>query len=337
MQCLENMSLISSLLTDLKKNNIYMRLITLLILTFVLFSDEEGYASNDNVEIFYKDFGPVDNKPVLLVMGLGGQLTFWPDYFIDSLQKNGYRPIVYDNRDVGLSTSFKEYGRPNFVWNYFKFYTGLPINSIYSLKDMANDGLAVLNHLEIEKAHLVGMSMGGMISQYMATNNQERFLSLTLIASMAKTPDASTAPKGRLGRLLNNRTIGQKSMNDRIDRAIEIYTILDAGNTNFDTEEFKKGVIENINRSQDDSGFSRQLMAIVADESREKWVSGITLPTLIIHGELDPLIPFKEGVRTHELINSSKFLPVKNMGHLLSETALNEFDSDFIKHLDINS
>ena len=314
-----------------------MRLAILIIFSFFVFSEDEGYATNGDVQIYYKDFGPENNTPVLLVMGLGGQLTYWPQFFIEFLQENGYRPIVYDNRDVGLSTSFKEYGRPNFIWNYVKFYTGLPIRSTYSLEDMANDGLAVLDHLSIDKSHLVGMSMGGMISQHLASNNEERFYSLTLIASMAKTPDASTAPKGRLAKLLNDRSRREKTIEKRIERAVEIYSILDAGNTDFDTPEFKQGVIDNINRSKEDSGFSRQLLAILADKSREESVRNITLPTLIIHGELDPLIPFKEGLNTHKLINSSTFVPVKDMGHLLTQKSLDNFNSEIIVHLDSNS
>jgi len=314
-----------------------MRLAILIIFSFFVFSEDEGYAINGDVQIYYKDFGPENNTPVLLVMGLGGQLTYWPQFFIEFLQNNGYRPIVYDNRDVGLSTSFKEYGRPNFIWNYVKFYTGLPIRSSYSLEDMANDGLAVLDHLSIDKSHLVGMSMGGMISQHLASNNEERFYSLTLIASMAKTPDASTAPKGRLAKLLNDRSRREKTIEKRIERAVEIYSILDAGNTDFDTPEFKQGVIDNINRSKEDSGFSRQLLAILADKSREESVRNITLPTLIIHGELDPLIPFKEGLNTHKLIKSSTFVPVKEMGHLLTQKSLDNFNSEIIVHLDSNS
>tara|TARA_B100000575_G_C23050724_1_gene604860 strand:- start:254 stop:1201 length:948 start_codon:yes stop_codon:yes gene_type:complete len=313
-----------------------MRFILIVIFSFFIFSEDEGYATNGDVKIYYKDFGPVTNTPVLLIMGLGGQLTYWPDFFIDFLIENGYRPIVYDNRDVGLSTSFKDSGRPNFIWNYVKFYTGLPIISTYSLEDMANDGLAVLDHLDIDKSHLVGMSMGGMISQHLASNNSNRFYTLTLIASMAKTPDASTAPKGRLAKLLNDRSRSQKTIEKRIERAIEIYSLLDAGNTDFDTKEFKQGVIDNINRSKEDSGFSRQLLAILADRTREESVKNITLPTLIVHGELDPLIPFNEGLNTHELIKSSTFIPVKDMGHLLTKKSLDKFDVEIINHLDSN-
>ncbi len=111
----------------------------LIIIVLLLPSLEanEGYVDNNGVKIFYVDHGPASNEPILLVQGLGGQLTFWPDELISTLQNNGFRPIVYDNRDVGLSENFEEYGRPNFVWNYTKFYLGLPMKSAYSLADMA--------------------------------------------------------------------------------------------------------------------------------------------------------------------------------------------------------
>ena len=136
----------------------------LIIIVLLLPSLEanEGYVDNNGVEIFYVDHGPASNEPILLVQGLGGQLTFWPDELISTLQNNGFRPIVYDNRDVGLSENFEEYGRPNFVWNYTKFYLGLPMKSAYSLADMASDGIAVIDHLDLEQTHLLAMSMGAV-------------------------------------------------------------------------------------------------------------------------------------------------------------------------------
>ena len=100
---------------------------------------EEGYAKKDNLEIYYRDYGPSDGIPVLLVMGLGGQLTFWPPYMIKSLQDSGYRPIAYDNRDMGLSSRFNS--NPTFLSNYLKYYLNMPIKSEYKLDDMANDAV----------------------------------------------------------------------------------------------------------------------------------------------------------------------------------------------------
>lgn len=110
-----------------------LKTVLLVLLSFCLFSENEGYAKNDNVNIFYLDHGPKEGTPILMIQGLGAQLTYWPDELISLLQQNGYRPIVFDNRDAGLSDNFDEKGRPPFIWNYIKFYLNLPMRSTYSL------------------------------------------------------------------------------------------------------------------------------------------------------------------------------------------------------------
>ncbi len=297
----------------------------------------EQYANNDGIEIFYVDYGPTDNEPILLVQGLGGQLTFWPDELIELLQKNGFRPIVYDNRDVGLSDGFEEYGRPNFIWNYVKFYTGLPLKSAYSLADMASDGIAVLDDLELAQSHLLAMSMGGMITQRMVADNRERFKSYVLIASMARTPDLKTGPKGELKRLIEDRSFREQTIEERLDRSLKMYKILGTPGTEIDEEEFKKNALLNIERSSNESGFTRQLIAILADKDRYNEVRSITNPTLVIHGRLDPLIPFEEGKKTADMIPNSQFLPVDIMSHLIDEPVLDIIEEPLVKFLTENN
>tara|TARA_X000000368_G_scaffold395705_1_gene363377 strand:+ start:3447 stop:4412 length:966 start_codon:yes stop_codon:yes gene_type:complete len=297
----------------------------------------EQYANNDGIEIFYVDYGPTDNEPILLVQGLGGQLTFWPDELIELLQNNGFRPIVYDNRDVGLSDGFEEYGRPNFIWNYVKFYTGLPLKSAYSLADMASDGIAVLDDLELAQSHLLAMSMGGMITQRMVADNRERFKSYVLIASMARTPDLKTGPKGELKRLIEDRSFREQTIEERLDRSLKMYKILGTPGTEIDEEEFKKNALLNIERSSNESGFTRQLIAILADKDRYNEVRSITNPTLVIHGRLDPLIPFEEGKKTADMIPNSQFLPVDIMSHLIDEPVLDIIEEPLVKFLTENN
>ena len=297
----------------------------------------EQYANNDGIEIFYVDYGPTENEPILLVQGLGGQLTFWPDELIELLQNNGFRPIVYDNRDVGLSDGFEEYGRPNFIWNYVKFYTGLPLKSAYSLADMASDGIAVLDDLELAQSHLLAMSMGGMITQRMVADNRERFKSYVLIASMARTPDLKTGPKGELKRLIEDRSFREQTIEERLDRSLKMYKILGTPGTEIDEEEFKKNALLNIERSSNESGFTRQLIAILADKDRYNEVRSITNPTLVIHGRLDPLIPFEEGKKTADMIPNSQFLPVDIMSHLIDEPVLDIIEEPLVKFLTENN
>ena len=308
-----------------------------IFLFFVLlanvFAENDGYAQNGDVNIYYVDYGPEDASPILLVQGLGGQLTFWPTEFIEMLQNNGFRPIVYDNRDVGLSDSFEDYGKPNYLWNYIKFYLGLPIYSVYSLSDMANDGIAILDELQIDRAHLIAQSMGGMITQRMVSDHNERFISYVLIASMAKKPDLSTAPKGELRSLIEERSFENQTIDERVDRALRIFTILSSEGVSIDEEEFREQALFNIERSPNDSGFSRQLIAILADQDRFDEVKNIKAPTLVIHGKKDPLIPFEEGKRTAELIQNSTFLPVEKMRHLIDQPVLDVIEEPLINHL----
>ena len=313
------------------------QVIILIILISTFLESKEGYVDNDGVEIFYVDYGPIENEPILLVQGLGGQLTFWPDELITVLQDNGYRPIVYDNRDVGLSEDFKDYGKPNFIWNYVKFYLGLPLKSAYSLADMGSDGIAILNELNIEKTHILAQSMGGMISQRMVADNKNRFKSYVLIASMARTPDLKTAPKGELRRLIEDRSFGNQTLDGEVERSIKIFKILASPSTEIDEEKFRKEVIKNFNRSSNTEGFSRQLIAILADKDRYDEVQTISTPTLVIHGKLDPLIPYEEGKKTADLMPNSEFLGVDFMSHLIDKPVLDYIETPMVKFLDKNS
>ena len=305
----------------------------IILFTSFVYAETDGYAKNGDIEIYYIDYGPEEGTPVLLVQGLGGQLTFWPDELIEMFKENGFRPIVYDNRDVGLSHSFEDYGKPNFVWNYIKFYLGLPINSVYSLTDMSNDGIAVLDALEIEKSHVLAQSMGGMITQRMVADNNDRFISYVLIASMAETPNVGNSPKGELRDLIESRSFKEESIDERVDRSLRIFQILSSEGVVIDEDRFREEAIKNIERSPNDSGFSRQLIAILADDNRFNEVKRISVPTLVIHGKLDPLVPFDEGKKTAESIPNSKFIAVEKMRHLIDEPVLEVIEDPLIEHL----
>ena len=295
---------------------------------------EEGYAKKDNLEIYYRDYGPVDGTPVLLVMGLGGQLTFWPPYMIKRLQDSGYRPIAYDNRDMGFSTRFES--NPTFLSNYLKYYLNIPIKSEYKLDDMANDAVMLIDYLNIKKSHVIGMSMGGMISQILVANYPERFHSYTQIASMVSTPNPTNGPSFKVIRLLQERAFKNASKEERIDRVVRLVSTIGMKGYNYNTEEFKDEVGQSIDRSKDDTGFIRQMAAILGTRDRIKKVNNIKIPTLIIHGDIDPLVKPKNAFHSHKLIPNSKLLMIKNMGHLIEEPVFNEFKDQLIQHLDKN-
>ena len=295
---------------------------------------EEGYAKKDNLEIYYRDYGPFDGIPVLLVMGLGGQLTFWPPYMIKRLQDSGYRPIAYDNRDMGFSTRFES--NPTFLSNYLKYYLNIPIKSEYKLDDMANDAVMLIDYLNIKKSHVIGMSMGGMISQILVANYPERFHSYTQIASMVSTPNPTNGPSFKVIRLLQERAFKNATKEERIDRAVRLVSTIGMKGYNYNTEEFKDEVGQSIDRSKDDTGFIRQMAAILGTRDRIQKVNNIKIPTLIIHGDIDPLVKPKNAFHSHKLIPNSKLLMIENMGHLIEEPVFNKFKDELIQHLDKN-
>ena len=304
-------------------------------------SFEEGSVFNEDVKIIYRDYGPKDAEPILLVQGLGGQLINWPDHLIDFLISNNFRPIVFDNRDTGLSSRltddrFAEGNRSKTINStYLKYYFRLPINPPYTLDDMASDAILILDKLDIAKTHLLGMSMGGMIAQIIAANHPERINSFTLIASSISAPSPLNGPTRDVRRLLMKRSANPYSTNDeRIERSKKIFSLIGLEGYDLDTEEFYNKSIESIERAgPDDTGFSRQIMAILGSKNRIKKVKSIKANTLIIHGKEDPLIKVKNAYKTNKLIKNSSLIILPNMRHLIEPPVFDLFKDDLLAHL----
>ena len=304
-------------------------------------SFEEGSVFNEDVKIIYRDYGPKDAEPILLVQGLGGQLINWPDHLIDFLISNNFRPIVFDNRDTGLSSRltddrFAEGNRSKTINStYLKYYFRLPINPPYTLDDMASDAILILDKLDIGKTHLLGMSMGGMIAQIIAANHPERINSFTLIASSISAPSPLNGPTRDVRRLLMKRSANPYStIDERIERSKKIFSLIGLEGYDLETEEFYNQSVKSIERSgPDDTGFSRQIMAILASKNRIKKVKTIQADTLIIHGKEDPLIKVKNAYKAKKLIKDSKLVIIPEMRHLIEPPVFNQFKQELLLHL----
>ena len=309
-----------------------------------LHSFEEGFISNNGVDIAYRVYGSENNKPILLVQGLGGQLINWPEHLIDFLIENNFRPIVFDNRDTGLSSRFTDdrftEGNRSKTINstYLKYYLRLPINPPYTLDDMAADAIKILDKLNIDKAHLLGISMGGMIAQIIAANHSERINTFTLIASSISAPSPLNGPTRDVRRLLMKRSANPYSTNEeRIERSKKIFKLIGLEGYDLDTEEFYNKSIESIERAgPDDTGFSRQIMAILGSKNRIKKVKSIKAKTLIIHGKEDPLIKVKNAYKTKKYIKNSNLLILPKMRHLIEPPVFDLFKQDLLTHLNNN-
>ena len=309
-----------------------------------LYSFEEGFISNNGVDIAYRVYGSENNEPILLVQGLGGQLINWPEHLIDFLIENNYRPIVFDNRDTGLSSRFTDdrftEGNRSKTINstYLKYYLRLPINPPYTLDDMATDAIKILDKLNIDKAHLLGISMGGMIAQIIAANHSDRINTFTLIASSISAPSPLNGPTRDVRRLLMKRSANPYSTNEeRIERSKKIFKLIGLEGYDLDTREFYNKSIESIERAgPDDTGFSRQIMAILGSKNRIKKVKSIKAKTLIIHGKEDPLIKVKNAYKTKKYIKNSNLLILPKMRHLIEPPVFDLFKQDLLTHLNNN-
>ena len=267
----------------------------------------------NGISITYEDKGPRDAPAILLVMGLGGQLTLWPDEFVDALNAHGFRTIRYDNRDVGLSTRFEAAGVPNVKWMVVKSMIGLPVRPAYTLADMAADGIALLDHLGIVRAHIVGASMGGMIAQHIAARYPDRVLSLTSVMSTTGNRRLPRARKEAMQVLANRPMSGDPE--DMIAYSVRAARVIGSPGYPAAEDRLQRRVRADFERGFYPQGVARQMAAIVADGDRRALLKDIKAPTLVIHGEDDPLVPIAGGRDTAENLAGARLLTIPGMGH----------------------
>jgi len=295
---------------------------------------KEGLVETNNVSIFYRDYGKSDQEPILLVHGLGAQLVHWSDDLIDLLIKNNYRPIVFDNRDAGLSSRFSS--KPSMLSGYIRYYLRLPVQSEYDLNDMAKDAINLLDHLKIDKAHILGTSMGGMISQIICAKYPEKIKSFTLIASTASVPGPFNGASKEVREIMIERAQNVNPTAEEVyERELKWVSLIGTEGSMADTQEFKNETFANYNRALNRGNgydYARQLFAILSSKNRIRKVMSIQSPTLIIHGKDDPLIHYKNSIKINKLIKNSKLLLIDDMRHLIDENILNKFSYELIQH-----
>jgi len=206
---------------------------------------------------------------------------------------------------------------------------------------MSKDGISVMNKLSIDKAHILGTSMGGMIGQIICSLYPERIKSFTLIASTASVPGPFNGPSKEVQRVMMDRSKMQNpSMEDVYQREVKWVSLIGMAGRDLSTPEFRDEVIANFNRAKekrDGFGYARQLLAILSSKDRIQRIKSIKAPTLIIHGEDDPVINVKNSYRMHKLIPKSKLVVISNMRHLIEPEILEQFKTQLIEHLSHNS
>jgi pimeloyl-ACP methyl ester carboxylesterase len=270
-------------------------------------------AKANGIEIEYETAGDKGDPAVLLVMGLGAQLTIWPDAFFHGLAKQGFFVIRYDNRDTGLSSDFGAWGMPNIADAFQKLMTGKKVDAPYLVKDMAADAVGLLDALGIDKAHMVGVSMGGMIVQVVAARYPERTRSMVSIMSTSGRPGLPPGKPEALA-MLTAQPEGP-SREQRVKHGIKLrQTIAGAGYPIADAE-LRAFVEKNVDRRWYPEGGARQYLSIIASGDRVEMLKTVKVPTLVLHGEDDPLLPVACGRDVASLVPGSKIETFPGWGH----------------------
>lgn len=267
----------------------------------------------NGITIAYEDKGRRDAPVILLIMGLGGQLTLWPDEFVDALVAHGFRTIRYDNRDVGLSTRFDAAGVPNVKWLVVKSLLGLRPPTPYRISDMAGDAIGLLDALGVAKAHIVGVSMGGMIAQHVAATYPDRALSLTSVMSTTGNRRLPRAQKEAISALANRPASGEKE--ELIAYSKRAARVIGSPGYPPEEERLDRRVRADFERAWYPPGFARQMAAIIVDGDRRAMLRTIKAPTLVIHGADDPLVPAAGGQDTAATITGAQLKLIPGMGH----------------------
>lgn len=269
------------------------------------------FTDRSGVTICYETHGDPDDVPLMLVAGLGMQLARWDPELLAGLVDRGFFVITHDNRDVGLSESF-DHVEVDVVAAVMSALGGeTDVDAPYRVGDMAADAVAVLDELGIDRAHVVGTSMGGMIAQAMAVEHPERVASLTSIMSTTGDPDVGMPKPEVLGALMPAPADGREAV---IEATVETFRLIGSPD-HFDEDLIREGVARAYDRAHDPTGQHRQLVAVIASGSRTEALGSVTIPTLVVHGEVDPLVDISGGHRTAESIPGAELLVIEGMGH----------------------
>lgn len=292
---------------------------------------------SNGLSIEVEDSGPgAGGAPVLLVMGLGMQLTAWPDEFVRGLMDAGHRVVRFDNRDIGLSSRLDHLGAPNLMWESLKLRVGLPVRAPYALSAMADDAFGVLDALGIPQAHVVGASMGGMIAQRMAIARPQRLLTLTSIMSSSGARHLpGPHPRVLQVMLARPRDHGEPAL---LAHYMRLFEAIGGPAYPVPPAHLRKRILESVRRG----GYrpactARQLAAVVSDTTRAQELGAVRVPTLVLHGTDDPLVPVACGEDTARRIPGARLVTVPGMGHDLPPSVVGQLLDPLLPHLALGS
>jgi pimeloyl-ACP methyl ester carboxylesterase len=269
----------------------------------------------NGITLSYDTFGDDDAETILLIAGLGTQMIRWTVPFCENLTARGYRVIRFDNRDAGCSTHFTGHPAPDFGALAATLAAGKQPAVPYTLHDMAADAIGLLDALAIDRAHFVGRSMGGMIAQVAASEHPRRVLSLTSIMSSTGNPNLPSAAPDVMAMMTRRAPNPIEDEAGFLEHSLTFARRIASPRFPFGGEAHSALILEETRRAYDPTGFGRQIAAIAVTGDRRPRLACITVPTLVVHGADDPLIPSACGKDTASSIPHAEFMLIEGMGH----------------------
>jgi len=288
------------------------------------FPVKESYVEANGLAFCVEERGKPDGPPVVFIMGLGCQMTFWPDALLNGLAEQGYRVICFDNRDIGLSEKIPSQVRVDTRVAYLKHKIGVRFDSNYTLIDMALDTAHLIDQMALGSAHVVGISMGGMIAQLLASRHPNRVRSLTVLMSSTNAPNL---PPPDLGLMLKLGWAGPAGHDEAsaVARWINFWQAIQSPRYPANPAEIESRVRSGYRRNYSPGGTLRQLQAILASGSIAPHSSEILAPTLVLHGRDDPLLKPRCGKAVARAIGHADLEIITGLGHDLPEALIPEF------------
>lgn len=285
----------------------------------------------NGIEIEAEESGPKDGPAVLLIAGLGLQLVFWPDAFIDALAEAGFRVIRFDNRDAGLSTKMEGVRPPSVRRQILKRLVRLPGGAPYTVDDMAADAVGVMDALSVDRAHVLGLSMGGIIAQVLAAEHPERVRTLTLMMTTTNNPRLPR-PKGEAAKVLFTPPPANPTREEAIERGVATWLAIGTKDAE-PVEAIRERVVRDHDRSYEVAGTARQLAAIIETSDVRKRTRTIRAPALVIHGTEDPLVSPKGGEDIAGNLPGARLERIEGMGHDLPPAHLDRVTELVLDHV----
>lgn len=275
---------------------------------------EPAFANVNGVSLCYDTFGDRKDSPLVLIMGLGAQMIAWDPEFCRQLAAQGHFVVRFDNRDIGLSSKFDAAGVPNIQLLVMTMLQRKPVKAPYTINDMADDTAALIDALDLGPSHIVGASMGGMIAQQLAVRQPDKVRTLTSIMSSTGNPNLPSAKPAALAALM---TPAPTELKAYLANYQKIWSVLRGPAFPEEAERDLERGREVFQRGLNPAGVARQMAAIFALGNRKAGLAAIKAPTLVIHGDLDPLVPVEGGIDTAEAIPGARLVRVPKMGHAL--------------------